>query len=540
MRSAVLLIATVLCLLPPAGMQAQEYVPTPVSRSTEKVRGEDGNIFYSHVVLEKQTLFSISQAYGVTVDEIEAANPQLNLKKEGLKKGSILLIPAKTSAQEESAAAEQPADEFITHTVRWFEDIDDIAKKYNVSAELIMQVNHLSSRKLKIRQKLLIPKDPSQYGTPDKETDEELPEEEKEEEETTDGLRDFFRDLHFPFAISPKNSVNAVLLLPMKNGTSLDFYSGFLMAVKELAKNGIGTDLSVYDVSNGSIPVSGSRLSEADVVFGPIAPADLAKVLTLTDKTTGVISPLDQKAAALTAGHRNLVQAPAPQAAQYEDLVRWILEDRQAGDKVVLISEKKGQASELKTVFQNSGLTFHSFSYSVLDGRNIISSLSDALSPTGVNRIVIDSENEAFVQDLLRNLSLVMHKKYEIVTYAPSKIRSFETIDSEYLHSTSLHVSLSYYIDYSNPATRDFLLGYRALFKTEPNQFAFQGYDLGMFFIKACAEYGDAWLHYLEDCDRDDLFQTNFRFREAGERGPVNAGIRRIVFNPDYSIGRIR
>ena len=48
---------------------AQTYVQTPVTVSKEKVRGGDGKLYWSHVVMEKQTLFSIAKAYGVTVDD---------------------------------------------------------------------------------------------------------------------------------------------------------------------------------------------------------------------------------------------------------------------------------------------------------------------------------------------------------------------------------------------------------------------------------------------------------------------------------------
>ena len=547
MRNPVLFLALILCLLPSVGAQAQEYSQPPVTVSAEKVRVGDGKVYYSHIVLEKQTLFSISKAYGVTVEEIEAANPNLQLKTEGLKKNSILLIPCNGAAPAEAPAAQASSPEdFIIHTVRWYEDIDDIARKYGVSAEIIMQVNDLPSRKLKNRQKIRIPKDPTLYAAVrDADTGDEAEEdpsrtgaEAAEEDAVQEGETE--RRWRFPFSFSRKNSVDAILLLPMKNGTSMDFYSGFLMAVKELGENGTGTELSVYDVSNGQIPVSASRLAEADIVFGPIAPADLGKVLDLVDGSTGVVSPLDQKAAALVPSHRNLVQAPASSAAQYADIIRWIREDRKSGDKVVVVSEKSGKVSELYAMIQESGLDFVPFSYSILQGRNIVSTLGNTLSNTGVNRIVIDSESEAFVNDVVRNLSLLIHGKYEIVVYSASKIRSFDTIDVENLHNVSLHVSLSYFIDYDNPAVKKFLLAYRALFGTEPNQFAFQGYDLASYFIKACADYGDAWIDRIEELDRNTLFQTNFQFREVGDGGLANQGIRRIVYNPDYSVKLFR
>lgn len=549
MKKTVFLTA-ILCLLPIAGLQAQTYSQPPVELSREKVRGSDGNIYYAHVVLEKQTLYSISKAYGVTVEEIAAANPEVNLQTESLKKNSILRIPvrdrlpaAETPSDNEevpndpaSAGPQIAEDEFLIHTVRWYEDINDIAVKYGVSPELIIRINDLPSRKLKNRQKIRIPKDPSRFlEQPAADESAEAPAEETGDEveavQEESGQR-----WRFPFSFGRKNSVNAVLLLPMKSSTSMDFYSGFLMALKELGEMGTGTELSVYDVSGGTLPVSADRLAEADIVFGPIAPADLKRVLDLADGSTVVVSPLDQKAASLASSYRNLVQAPASLAAQYDDLIRWIREDRAAGDKITVISERNGQQSDLLAAVLASGLEFTPFSYNILQGRNIVTSLGNVLSQTGVNRILIDSESEAFVNDVVRNLNLLIHSKYEIIVYSPSKIRSFDTIDVENLHNVSLHVSMSYAIDYDNPDIQKFLQAYRALFGTEPNQFAFQGYDLASYFIQACADHGNAWIDRLDELDRNTLFQANFRFREAGDGGYVNHGIRRAVYHPDFSI----
>ena len=554
-----------LCLLPSCGLLAQDYTQPPVVVSKEKVRNSDGKVYYSHVVLEKQTLFSISKAYGVSVDDIINANPAMNLRTEGLKKNAILLIPdtgtlpetaTQATSTQTAPAAQTPVnpDDFTTHTVRWYEDINDIAKKYGVSVEVIMQANNLTSTKLKNRQKLLIPKDPVRFlaehhaaepkqlevrvedlpalAAAAKEEQEEEPEEEVVEQEQQ-GRRWRFPNI---FGSTRKSTVNTVLLLPMRNSTSMDFYSGFLMAVKELGEAGVGSELSVYDVSNGALPVTASRLEDADVVIGPIAPADLGKVLDLAGNRSVIVSPLDQKATSLLPDHRNLVQAPASLAAQYEDVIRWVREEKGSGDKVTVISERNNAQSEFYTLIEQSGLEFTPFSYSILQGRSIVTSLGNTLSREGVNRIIIDSESEAFVSDVVRNLALLQHNRYELVMYSPSKIRSFDTIDVENLHSVSLHVSMSYFIDYDNAKVRDFLLTYRGLYGTEPNQFAFQGYDLAKYFIQAVADHGDAWIDRLENLDSTQGLQTDFHFLEVRGGGLVNHGIRRAIYNPDYTI----
>ena len=136
---------------------AQDYVPTPVTVSTEKVK-LNGKVYYAHLVLERQTLFGIAKAYGVTEEELYQANP--SLKETGLQKSSILLVPAEPqkpeaakvreperpapAVQKEAPTKAAPqAQEYKEHTVRWYEDIDDIARRYGISAQEILDFNGL-------------------------------------------------------------------------------------------------------------------------------------------------------------------------------------------------------------------------------------------------------------------------------------------------------------------------------------------------------------------------------------------------------------
>ncbi|MDE5890033.1 MAG: LysM peptidoglycan-binding domain-containing protein, partial [Bacteroidales bacterium] len=154
MKQKLHVILVTLALLAPSAMTisyGQDYVAPPVDVSREKVK-VDGKLFYSHIVAEKQTLYSIGKAYGVGIDEIYSANP--SLQETGLKKNAIILIPVKAeeklSEKEDKANAEkkearkakkQEKEEYFTHTVKWYEDIDAIARKYGISAEAIMQIN---------------------------------------------------------------------------------------------------------------------------------------------------------------------------------------------------------------------------------------------------------------------------------------------------------------------------------------------------------------------------------------------------------------
>lgn len=551
------------CLMASYAAAYGQYPQVPVSISTEKVK-IDGKVYYSHIVLEKQTLYSISKAYGVTVQDIYDANPVL--QTEGLKKNAIILIPsAQPAATAQTAQGTNPDNEisdapvqddngskaakknrrnrekvqdvYIVHTVRWFEDLDMISEKYGVPVDIIMEVNGLTGRKLTNRQKLKIPADLKAY------LEERAASQAQEQQQAEESTEATAQDRHISM---PKTDINAILMLPFNAGegsgseSNMDFYSGALLAARDLGLSGTGVDLSVYDVAGGTSPVTADRLRMSDVAIGPVSKSALAALLEIAPEDRYIVSPFDQRAEALVATNKNFVQAPASVSAQYENLTDWITESRTPDEPLIVVFEKgmreESESNAAETYLQASGQTYSSFSYSILEGRNVLEPIKALMNQEKINRVLVISESEAFVNDLVRNLNLLIHEDYRIVLYGPSKLRSFETIDVEDYHNVNLHLAMSYYVDYDSPEVQDFLLKYRALYNTEPGPFAFQGYDLMHYFVKVCAKYGTGWGEFIENEDTARLLQSDFKFRRFGEGGLENIGIRRLVYGPDYSV----
>lgn len=567
-RIVAILIVIVGCAL---GAAAQDYVAPAVNISTEKV-SKDGKLFYSHIVTQRQTVYSICKAYQVKEQELYDANP--GLKENGLKMDSIILIPvheivagpetAEVIAKKEAveapvikeekevrAEAASTAEEDLpggptkVHKVKWYEDLDAIAAKYGVSPESIMKANNLVSTALTPRQKLLIPSS-AEANRYDNET--VFTEKTKEEKagEVADNDEPFFSDDN-PFEepepqFVGKDKVNFAVLLPLKVSSggsdgNMDFYSGLLLAAADKGDEGIRTDLQVYDVSGTYPSLAGS---EYDFILGPVSEKDLRKVLGEVKESTPVVSPMDPRNEKLSAEFRNLIQAPTPSAEQYRDLTAWIREDIAEGDRMIVVYEKYSKevadSSAINLILKNSGLSYSTFSYNILEGRDILDSLMKLMAGEGnTTRFMIASEKEAFVNDVVRNLNLLIHGGKDVVLYAPAKIRSFDTIEVENFHNTNLHMSLTYDIDYSEARVKNFLMKYRALFNTEPTAFAFQGYDLGHYLITMCARYGDRFTEMMEREKVSEL-QSSFLMKRQNEGGLLNNAVRRVTYGPDYSI----
>lgn len=553
-------------ILMPTQMAAQEYVSTPVEISKEKVK-VDGKVCYSHIVLEKQTLYSISKAYGVSIDDIYRFNP--SVKENGLKKNSIIIIPsadALVSAEQQQAPVSKSDPERVeslseqkdtvkiapgqvTHIVKWHEDLNVIAEKYEVSVEDIMKANNLKGRKLKSRQVLVIPTAQTDIAaassTENQVQAQEIPVEKIVEEIPPQEVA--------PAIALEENKVteiNATIVLPLSgsdntpNKNNIDFYCGALLAAYDLGHNGINCKLNAYNVMDKNTPISVETINNSNVVIGPISSADLTRMLNIAPEAKTIVSPLDPRAESLAKNRSNMIQIPTPATVQYKDLINWIEEDCTADDKVLMISEKGARlnniSAPIKTVLDSSAVTYSQFSYSILEGRDVSEPLTNLMTPTAVNRVVIASESEAFVNDVIRNLNLLARNNLKIVLYSTSKIRTFETIEIENLHNLQTHVSLNYYIDYNSPQVRDFLMKYRALYNTEPTQFAFQGYDIAKYFMTMYARYGENWKDNING-HAEVMLQSVFALsRSASHTGMVNNGVRRIMYDNGYVVRTIR
>ena len=600
---------------------AQDYTPVPVSISRTQIR-KDGKTYYAHIVLERQTVYGICKAYGVTEEDLNAANP--TLAADGLKAGTVIYIPTvsgqagakkpapvtkeTTTVKKETTTVKKdkssekkdkpfimdttPAapvnqDGYIVHTVKWFEDIYQVASAYNVTPEQIMAANGLKSSRISKRQTLLIPvtddarknlepkvaalpesavAQPDEAEAPKTEVTQAVPVK-TEVPAVAQPEPVLFPPVTQPEEVKPaeaedpvdldegimnllttgKGSADIALILPFNasgkaSESNMDFYSGVLMALRDLEKEGVKATLNVFDLQAG-IPTS-YDLGKNDFVLGPITASDLTTILGVSSGLVPVISPLDQRAANLADTYKDFIQAPSSTASQYADLAAWAAEDCERGDKIILVTETTSSGSTAPAVgvreaLLAAGTSFDGLSWTVSQGRSLPSSLTSALTKGGVNRIIVASEKETFVSDIVRNLSILLNRGYKIAMYAPSKVRTFETVDTSLYHQDCLHISSPYFADYETSEVKAFVRAYRALFRTEPSQFAFQGYDLARYFGKMVSLYESRWTRALTREPGSGL-HTDFRFEQTPVGSFRNTGIRRIIYDTDYSTSLVR
>lgn len=123
-------------------LQIGQVLKIPVVSSEQVPVGN----YTNYVVKSGDTLYSIAQKYGFTVQELMDYN---NLDSAVLSIGQVIKIPTVTSDLEQT--------NYITYTVKSGDNLYSIGRQYGVSAQELMNYNNLTSNVLSIGQTIKIP-----------------------------------------------------------------------------------------------------------------------------------------------------------------------------------------------------------------------------------------------------------------------------------------------------------------------------------------------------------------------------------------------
>lgn len=318
----------------------------------------------------------------------------------------------------------------------------------------------------------------------------------------------------------------------------MDFYSGALMAVESKKLEGVNIKLKVIDLdaAKASLDKFSTDIKECDAVIGPITYADIKTILPKC-KAAGVplVSPLDQKAALLAKTEPLFFQVPTPATSQAYNLAESIAYGESGQVTVFYKSKTEPFTADVFAALDSAKVPYGKISYNVQRGRNITDSLRRALRPLSRHHVIIATEDEAFASDAARNLHILKRSNVPLEVYGSNKLRNFETIDADVLYDLNLHLSTGYFVDYKNTETQNFILKYRALYHTEPSQFAYSGYDIFTFFISAINDLGSSFFEFVPYYTLN-LLQCNIMFRSiTPDGGYINTRTRDVEFNADYT-----
>jgi len=335
-----------------------------------------------------------------------------------------------------------------------------------------------------------------------------------------------------------RNVVRMGVLLPFAqdNAASLkgnmDFYFGALLAVRDLGKEGIDVEVDTKDYSICSFQYM--QMRSDDFVIGPVKYGQLCTAKETLCPYTMLVSPLDHKADALI--DSSFVQGAALNEAQWAEMISWEIEENgHFGTNFIVVKSEADTSSfrELSTCLHRQGINFKICD---CDVSHNIKGWEHAYHEGMSTCVILALSNEATLNNGIRNMGILSRDKQNIRIYAGSKVTSYKTIPVEDVHKIGLRVVCPYYVDYKDKATLDFIHSYRALYNSEPSQFAFQGYDLTYYMAKTRYKFGCNWKVLIDEEPQMKLLQSNVMIRRTENGGFANIGTRRVQYTPDFQV----
>lgn len=478
--------------------------------------------FTTHTVKSGESLWKISQIYGVSLQDILDANKNIDPQTYKIGVGQKIRIPSKSKKTEaKTTPVQQPEQKPAKQVEKDIQTEEDVQEAPKTWWEKIKEAA------AKRRQEEQLKK----QGLPDK-PQEILIEVQKDTiPQTTDSLD--FSDILIE-QTPQMDSVQIALALPFKSAATPDpasyhFYAGALLAANELGNRGdVAIKFKVMDTTLEQGEDTKEILNSSDIILGPVAPADLRKYAAMLEGDKYAISVLDPAASALVDSIK-IIQAPTPWNDQIRNLARWASEDMHRSDSLLVIKEAKQNNARYQAITDK--LDADGMPYVILtcdSFEEVPMYFEHFASKNGVTRFIIASEHEEFLSELLVVIAN-MSSRHQVASYAPARVRAFTSISKEVKEKAGLRMASCYYIDESDPNVQAFKEEYRKLYNVDPDSFAFQGYDLMKYFVAIYQKYKEDWIYYLPDYVGAGL-QADFRFKRT-DRGFVNTSVRRFKSN---------
>ena len=328
----------------------------------------------------------------------------------------------------------------------------------------------------------------------------------------------------------------------------LQFYEGFMMAADSLTKHhGLRLELTVLDVTENTpgaeTAVNKLRDEDVDLIIGPFFSKSFAVVQEFAaERNIFIVNPLSERESVVLDAPNVLKLKPGTEAmvSQLADLIKIkypkskvtlltpttvkdsvtvdaieralnaVVEPevqlsnaemlelitkesqrRKMGKRVLSNLEVEGQIFSTKslsdrpdevTVFENQ---FHRITYSDAD----LKTFKQELSAARDNVLVAYGDNVVFATKVLNTINRSA-KKYPITLIGLPQWSELDNLLVPNLLNMNAIYFEDHFVDYNDSLVMQFVDDFRAKYESEPMEYAFEGFDVGWYFLNALMQFG--------------------------------------------------
>lgn len=455
---------------------------------TEAAGGVDDESCISYRVKDKETFYSIAHSHGISVADLEAANPETGI----LKAGQILRIPKPKPTGSDNLTAQQPT-QAIQITVPGGGNSGN-----SVSDEVVQEIVSV------------------------------------DEPVAAKGI-DIAVILPFMAEKNPQ---------PRQAQLYTEFYKGLLLAVDSMRNCGTPISVLAFD-TNGSDDslrsiLKNPELKNVRLIIAPESDSQLEQIATFGDINNVSVLNLFAIRSQAHLNHPSVFQANIPHADMYSRAVSGIVKDM-SGRIPVIITSGEGESDKqefirmLKRRFANEGIDYKTISYtnalSIDDLASLDRSKSYSFIPTSGKQT-----------DLNRIMPALIEFKESMIGSDPVRLYGYpewttfrgETLEN--MHAMNTYVYSRFFTVPDDPWASEVQNSFQRWYGVPMGNFVprqgLLGFDTGMYIIGA--------LRRDYPVSTYNGVQNGFHFsRPDGGQGHVNTELYFVNFRPSGLIDRI-
>lgn len=497
------------------GLQEGQVIIIKKSNKEDKtkVNSKDAK---TYVIEPKDTKYSVSKKFGLSIEELEALNPEI---KDGFPEGTEIII----SKGKDNSKYEQ-------YTILNKETLYGVSKKFNVSQMEILKLNPELKDGFKEGLVINIPENKLDISTENTTIDKsKLVAKKGSKEEKTLVM---FLPFNIPKIESDSTKTKGEYL---KNdgflNMTLDFYAGALIAIDSVKKMGYPVKVKIFDTeSNGSrnsIPsiISKNDFSNVNAIIGPFADNQVEQTSKILEKyNIPIVSPLSTRNGK---PFQNVYYAMPSDILQREMLFNHFKKNN--GNVLAIFSNKKvnnketllAQFPDLKVVplTEKGGVTSES--------------IAALLDHSRKNYVILDTEKTGMVLNatsILKNLQskfdiqLVVFELYDVLDFEEIPMKRLTDLKLLFPSVTKSGDS-GYY--------KSFQEKFKKVNNINPSQYATRGFDVTLDTILRM--YQDNGFEESTLSLASEQLESKFSYRKI-EAGNYNTGLYILEYTDDLTI----
>src|SRR5690554_2502317 len=459
-----------------------QVLTIPQRRVISEVKEEN---YRYHTILPKETLYSVSRTYSLKPEDIIAANPGLTV--ETFQIGKTIRVPFFESYQVIKPFESQTTD--IVHKVSRGETLYSISRQYSVDVSKLQEVNPILAGGLKTNMELIIPVKTSSLEVTNKQLE--------------NNVNRLLTQRTSPMRV---DVMRVGLLLPFldeSGGAHLrlqEYYEGFLLAVNELKSRGADLELFVFEIGKGSDTkkleslLQTMEMQSLNLVIGGVNDAQIRVISDFSkERNIKYVVPFSQSNGEIL-NNGNIFQVNPLQKSQIDKASNAFIQTFRNAN-VVFVNGGQNDKMEFITQLQNS-LRNSSIRYETISATSTLdSTILTLLKTTGENIIIPTSGDINTLRRVIEELKKVQesNSEYQLRLFGYPEWQTYNNLIDDY-HHFGTYIYTPFFVDNSASDTKIFKDSFekwydRNLLDTNPG-YGMWGYDTGLFFLTALQQYG--------------------------------------------------